>query len=196
MGSGIKTFTSGSPLTASDVNGYLMRQAVVTCTSGARPASPTTGQPIFETDTGLIRVWNGTTWYCPASPDYISYNPTCYSNVTAGTAISSGSLSYDPSCAYQKVGKRVHFKGSVAVSVTTSNGFGIRLPYPLAQREFHLGNIWLGGTGYSSLYGRGVIANTVAPFERVTPVSYSNAFMNITTSGDICAWNILYESAS
>ena len=32
------------------------------CTSSSRPASPWSGQPIFETDTGLSLVWDGDSW--------------------------------------------------------------------------------------------------------------------------------------
>lgn len=34
----------------------------VPCTSGTRPATPYAGQTVYETDTGLVRVWNGATW--------------------------------------------------------------------------------------------------------------------------------------
>jgi hypothetical protein len=32
------------------------------CTSTTRPAAPWGGQMIFETDTKLLRIWNGTAW--------------------------------------------------------------------------------------------------------------------------------------
>lgn len=34
------------------------------CTSGTRPGSPPEGLAIYETDTKLVRVWNGTRWRC------------------------------------------------------------------------------------------------------------------------------------
>lgn len=57
----IKTFTA-APLTASDVNTYLMKQAVITCTSGTRPGSPVNGMTIYETDTSRYMTWNGSAW--------------------------------------------------------------------------------------------------------------------------------------
>ena len=33
------------------------------CTSSTRPASPATGDTLFETDTKKIIVWNGSNWY-------------------------------------------------------------------------------------------------------------------------------------
>lgn len=57
-----KTFNDGDVLTASDVNTYLMKQAVIGCTSGTRPASPVEGMMIYETDTDLIRAYTGSGW--------------------------------------------------------------------------------------------------------------------------------------
>lgn len=59
---GFKTFSAGDVLTASDVNGYLMKQAVIICTSGTRPASPHEGMLIYETDTNHFRHYNGSAW--------------------------------------------------------------------------------------------------------------------------------------
>jgi hypothetical protein len=56
-----KTFAPGV-LTSSDVNTFLMRQAVITCTSSTRPASPNEGMTIYETDTDLTLQYSGTAW--------------------------------------------------------------------------------------------------------------------------------------
>ena len=32
------------------------------CTSSTRPASPYTGQMIYETDTNKLRIWNSSAW--------------------------------------------------------------------------------------------------------------------------------------
>lgn len=61
MGLGYKTFIPGT-LSSSDVQGYLMNQSVITCTSGTRPGTPVTGMTIFETDTLVHRVWSGSGW--------------------------------------------------------------------------------------------------------------------------------------
>lgn len=57
-----KTFSEGDVLTASDVNTYLMKQVVIVCTSGTRPFSPVEGMTIYETDTDLLRIHNGSDW--------------------------------------------------------------------------------------------------------------------------------------
>jgi hypothetical protein len=55
-----KTFTS-TTLTASDVNTYLMKQAVIGCTSSTRP-TPVEGMTIFETDTDRLMTYDGSAW--------------------------------------------------------------------------------------------------------------------------------------
>lgn len=57
-----KTFNDGDVLTETDLNTYLMRQAVVKCTSGARPSSPTEGDVIYETDTDALLIHSGSAW--------------------------------------------------------------------------------------------------------------------------------------
>ncbi len=57
-----KTFTVGEIATASDVNTYLMKQAVIVCTSGTRPSSPVEGMTIYETDTDNLVTYDGTGW--------------------------------------------------------------------------------------------------------------------------------------
>jgi hypothetical protein len=43
---------------------------ITVCTSSTRPGSPFEGQSIYETDTDLVRSWNGTSWVSigPATP--------------------------------------------------------------------------------------------------------------------------------
>ncbi|MGW5259701.1 hypothetical protein ACWEQG_01920 [Microbispora sp. NPDC004025] len=47
--------------TSSDMNTYLMRQALIVCTSGTRP-SPVPGMHIWQTDTLTEHVWDGSAW--------------------------------------------------------------------------------------------------------------------------------------
>jgi hypothetical protein len=56
------TFTASSPLTAAQLNDYLMEQAVISCTSSTRPSSPNEGMTIYETDTDRILAYSGSAW--------------------------------------------------------------------------------------------------------------------------------------
>ncbi|MFI5839462.1 hypothetical protein ACIA8K_07080 [Catenuloplanes sp. NPDC051500] len=57
-----KDFDGLTPLTASDVDNYLMKQVVIVCTSIDRPSSPVEGMTIYETDTDIYQGWTGTAW--------------------------------------------------------------------------------------------------------------------------------------
>jgi hypothetical protein len=57
-----KTFAAGATLPASDVNTYLMQQAVIGCTSTTRPSSPQAGMTIYETDTNRVYHYDGAAW--------------------------------------------------------------------------------------------------------------------------------------
>lgn len=93
MGSGFKTFTAGSVLTASDVNNYLMEQSVMVFSSSAARSSaissPEVGMTTYLTDTGSLEVYYGATtgwrppWARPwglvpvtsgANPDVVTAN--------------------------------------------------------------------------------------------------------------------------
>lgn len=57
-----KTFVAGDVLTASEVNTYLAKQAVIVCTSGTRPSAPVEGMVIYETDTDKLSAYDGSGW--------------------------------------------------------------------------------------------------------------------------------------
>ena len=84
-----KTFTDGVPLPEGDLNDYLMRQVVITTTSGARPSSPTEGMTIYETDTDRLLIYTSATtgWVAPYNLPwgYMASN----SSATAQTGISA-----------------------------------------------------------------------------------------------------------
>ena len=84
-----KTFTAGAVLTASDVNTYLAKQAVVVCTSTTRPASPPEGMVVYETDTDkLLAYTTATTGWVPPWNMPWGYIATA-STTTATTSVGS-----------------------------------------------------------------------------------------------------------
>lgn len=58
---GFKDFTS-AVLSSADVDGYLMQQAVIQCTSSTRPSSPHEGMTVYETDTNRYMGYSGSVW--------------------------------------------------------------------------------------------------------------------------------------
>lgn len=62
MASQFKTFTAGSVLTASEVNSYLMKQAVIVCDSTADyPASPVEGMTVYDKGADALKTYTTAT---------------------------------------------------------------------------------------------------------------------------------------
>lgn len=119
-----KTFAPGV-LTSSDVNTFLMRQAVITCTSSTRPASPSEGMTIYETDTDRYKTYSGSAWEDFANIGaWTSYTPTVNSG-GAGTdwALGNGTIQGF----YQRFGRTVHVKIYVVWGSTST--FGTKFLY-------------------------------------------------------------------
>jgi len=90
-GAGFKTFSAGEVLLASEVNTYLMQQAVMVFGSSAVRAtaipSPSEGMLAYLTDTNAVEKYTGADWEPVAAGDITS--------VTAGTGLSGGGSSGD-----------------------------------------------------------------------------------------------------
>jgi len=92
------------------------------CTSSTRPSggSRFTGQLIFETDTNLVWVWNGSAWIPPLfNGAWNAYVPVWRSSGTA-PAIGNGSLTGR----FMQVGKTVFFSIHFVAGSTTTFGTG------------------------------------------------------------------------
>lgn len=157
-----KTFADSTVLTASDLNTYLMKQAVITCTSGTRPSSPVEGMTIYETDTDRVMIYSGSAWETGLNLiDWTSFTPTL-SLDGAGTDWTLGDAV--TSCKYAKVGRMVvvQFKvvfGSTSTYGTKALAFATPLPTSYST-PIHVGTgLALDasvGTGYGlSMYAGG-----------------------------------------
>jgi hypothetical protein len=88
-GLGFKNFTSGSVLTAADVNGYLMQGVLVFASTAARDSaitSPQEGQFAYTKDTNGLWYYDGAAWVASGATGDIE-------GVTAGVGISGGGTS-------------------------------------------------------------------------------------------------------
>lgn len=106
------------------------------CTSTTRPTTPYNGQVIYETDTGLTQVWNGSAWKplsttsLTAADGYLRYQ-TSWTTATYG----SGWTSYDAgpwgaAAYYRTVDGMVHLRALVKrVSGTETTIFILPVGY-------------------------------------------------------------------
>jgi hypothetical protein len=88
-GAGFKTFSAGEVLLASEVNTFLMQQAVMVFGSSAVRAtaipSPSEGMLCYLTDTNAVEKYTGSDWEAVAAGDI--------TDVVAGTALTGGGSS-------------------------------------------------------------------------------------------------------
>jgi hypothetical protein len=115
-----KTFAAGDVLTSSDVNTYLMRQSLIVCTSATRPGTPSEGMAIYETDTDLVRVYNGTAWEVGFHVGaWETYTPTI-KNAYSGTdwVLGNGTVTGR----YQRIGRTVVVEVTITMGSTTTFG--------------------------------------------------------------------------
>lgn len=97
-------------------------------TSSNRPANPFDGMMIYETDTNLVRIWNGTAWKTLAYSDYTSGSviqvvsatktDTQTFNTTTYTDITGLSVSITPTSTSSKVFIKVDVTAHAELSVT------------------------------------------------------------------------------
>jgi len=121
-----KTFAPGV-LTSSDVNTFLMRQAVITCTSTTRPASPSEGMVIFETNTDLLRVWDGGAWVDAAS--FIAGDFTTYTPTITGTGTTAGAISVTGR--HQRIGDVIFVNARITLAADTVIGSDVSVSVPV-----------------------------------------------------------------
>lgn len=100
---GFKTFVAGDVLTASDVNTYLMKQTVISCTSATRPTA-VTGMLIYETDTGRYQYYNSLAWV-PIYSATAAYTPTL-----TGAVVGSGGTN---TANFMVSGNVMHIEGNI-----------------------------------------------------------------------------------
>jgi hypothetical protein len=109
-GAGFKTFNSGDILSASDVNTYLMQQAVMnfadtTARGSAFPSltSANEGLLTYIANTNSLEVYNGSAWVQVGNSNaaWTAYTPSL-TNLVLG----SGSVDF----AYSRVGNRINLQ--------------------------------------------------------------------------------------
>jgi hypothetical protein len=126
-----KVFTPGV-LTASDVNTFLMRQAVIVCTSTTRPASPNEGMTIYETNTKRYMLYNGTAWVNAITNTFTTFTPTIDAGITLGNGTLTGRWS--------RVNRWVLVQFQFVFGSTSAITGTPTINLPFSASGFHTGN--------------------------------------------------------
>jgi hypothetical protein len=148
------------------------------CTSTTRPGSPFIGQTIFETDTTLAKVWNGSAWveYPPGKANTASPTFTGTVTIPAGASISGYAPTASPT-----------FTGTVALPTTVASGVLTATAQPsfLATRS---GNL----TGYTG--GNTVVFNTTS-YNIGSHYNTSTGLFTAPVAGNYVFSASIYQSA-
>jgi hypothetical protein len=155
-GLGKKTFEANAVLTAAEVNGYLMDQAVMvfddsSARSSAIGTAVSEGMMSYLKDTNAVEVYNGTAW-AGVDTTVSSLNGTAIVNtLTASTATAYTIASADQGTFLQFSATA----GTITVSTATAFTSGQQV------QIFNDGTAWaiVPGSGVT-LYGRGTAAGT------------------------------------
>ena len=132
MGSGYKDFEAGNVLAAADVDGYLMRQTVMTFADAAArdtalAAVLDEGMVAYLEDTDLITVYNGSAWV-DILGEYQTWTPT-WANLTVGNGTTYAW--------YVQQGDVVHFELRLNFGSTTAITGSVILYYPVTPYDGH-----------------------------------------------------------
>jgi len=201
------TFTAGNILRASEVNTYLMKQAVMTFTTTsaadtALGANKTEGMVIYATSTELLHAWNGAAWVPFASAlgsgngymgAWVGYTPTL-----TGITLGNGTTSFT----YVQQGKTVHVRGRLTFGSTTAvtGAASISLPVTATSVNF-VPNLTAraGGIDYMMLpiatvntIGVNALGSAGAYTNRTT---VSNLIPGTWTTNDYITFSATYEAA-
>lgn len=171
------------------------------CTSTTRPTNPYTGQIIYETDTGYLRVWDGANWdyFSPKQDtipgEWISWTPTVSqsSNVTFTTVYAK----------YTRFGKTIVAQAHLSVTGTGSAGTGITVSAPVQMVVSNgpvLGSGFFYDASTNNIYNLTTIASTATNIGFFSDLTGASSLFGTSPSigaaaSDQIRFTAMYEAA-
>lgn len=199
-----KSWVAGELLTSADVNGYLMKQTVIVCTSGTRPSSPPEGMTVYETDTDRYSCYNGTAWVTMGQMISSQFTPTltaATTNPQMGTGAWANAkytlwggkwCTYRGTLRFGTTGTITAGSGQYLISLPVATGtsvgagvdaMGAGLVFDNSASNVTQATYYVAGTG----------TTTMAAFANNAQVTSSSPW--VWAASDYLSWTITYETA-
>lgn len=198
------TASAGQPITADLWNADVRNQTIARCTSLTRPASPSAGQYIYETDTARTYLYDGSAWVLVGGhAAWVTYTPTLTASTTSPT-LGTGSSATG---AYWRDGRLCHVQASVTFGSSGVNAgsgsYRLSLPFTGGSRAQNVvGTFWAvdssaaaWATGFVTL----AAAGTYVTFGYNTDTFFASSILNNApwtwAASDSLSMSITYETA-
>jgi hypothetical protein len=201
-----KTWAVNDVLTAADMNTYVRNQMIGTCTSGTRPSSPVEGQTIYETDTDVFSVYNGSVWLTVAQPGvWTDFSGSfLWTGTGSNPAIGNGTIATK----WAQFGKMVVYRGFVQAGSSTTFGTGnweINYPVtPVTTPGSSLGGLvgaaFVFDNSATATWAAAVISSTTSVARVLVTNAAAAGYLTPTNPmtwavSDRFSWTFIYEAA-
>ena len=196
-----KTFSPGV-LTSSDVNTFLMRQSVITCTAATRPASPNEGMLIYETDTDTVLTYSGTAWESGFETGaWNTFTPA----ITGVSGWVLGNATID--AAWQRVGRMVVYRGRITLGSTSTASGQLQVTFPVAKTptttDVLSGRVQFVDDSAAAVRLGNCVANSsilAIRLDHETGTDLSQRFVDTNipwtwATNDVINWMVIYETS-
>ncbi len=197
-GAGFKTFSTGEVLTASDVNTYLMQQAIMVFASDAARdsavTSPSEGMLAYITGDDRVTAYNGSAWQdVVIEGAWDSWTPTM---------TQSGSVTFtNTRSRYVRQGRLITMQAAMDVTGSGTSGNDIivgNLPVTAAAAAGMVGSFYYLDSG-STIYSGTVLGSTTTTLKFFVSGNGNAMGTNpafACASGDLLRFEVTYEAAS
>jgi hypothetical protein len=172
-----KTFAPGV-LTSSDVNTFLMRQAVIVCTSSTRPASPNEGMTIYETDTDRHAFYTGTAWrYFGGKILQVVRATDATQRSTTSTSAVDASISVTITPLYSNSNVLLIWDYEALIDVTSADVY-LAAQITTSANTLIVGNTFFGRSSGTTLQGRQALIGWASPGS-TSAITYKGRFFSL-----------------
>lgn len=202
MGSGFKSFQPNTVLTASDVQGYLQDQAVMSFATGAARGSaitsPVEGMPSYLANSNRFQIYNGAVWQSytpglvPVSPTSVDYSGGAAPTVSAmGEVIGSGKTGLSLNGVFTSAFRNYRVLIWTVGSTTHDVSFRLR-----AGTDSIASYNWTSVAGNFNVLGRGVGNNTTEFQIGTATTSIKYTVLEFTRPAEVVPTVVLGESST